>query len=148
MKCFLLGLVMMTSIFPLVMAQVEQDVTLARDFTWSLVGGAAGSMMCMLCFPTNTLRQQVRDTGGNILIATTFGPTVCYVVSSNIGVAMSYNLIITVSAILGMSGVSLVRVMGPKIFHGFVKAVPAVEEALPEMLLRHFGYEKKKPDTK
>lgn len=132
MKAMLLGMMVSMSLGPLMIIQVETDVTLTRDFLWSMVGGTVGSALCLCVWMPASVREMARNLVGNILTGVGFGPAVSYYCAAKLGLQVTPILLFTTAIILGISGVTLLRALGPKV-------ISTASVVLPAMLLKTLG---------
>lgn len=138
LKCFLIGMCFSAAYTPLVLSQVEPDPFLARDFTYSIVGGVLGALACHSIWGAKEIREMARDALGNMCLAIAFGPTVSYWISEHMSWTVNPRILMAVSSTLGLSGAAVVRGVGPKI-------LSTLSEAIPAAILRAMGGEAKKP---
>lgn len=152
MKIFLLGMVCSISVWPVILGQMEPDAVIARDFTYSMIGGVLGSLICFCAWGYDanecqgdpgkkryTFRHMAVDTLGNLVCGVTFGPSLSYVFADKTGFAFSQRMIIVVSAVCGIGGIALLRAAGPRL-------ISMLSTALPEALFRAMGWQV--PDKK
>lgn len=138
MKTLLLGMLVSASLGPIILMDIEPNAALARDFGWSMVGGTFGTLF-FLCFSeksllaTKGLVEMSRCAMGNLLLAVLFGPSLSYFISSQTELMMTPHLIIPTSAVLAIGGVSVIRIVGPKL-------LTMIGEALPTALMDGLRY--------
>ena len=113
MKTVLLSMLSAAAIGPLVLAHVEPDSMWARDFSFSMVGGTGGVLLCLCLYDVADIKQMARDAVGHLLTAICFGPATSFWIAKTTSMPINPQMLITVSALLGFCGASLIRTARP-----------------------------------
>ena len=113
MKALLLGMLISAAIGPLILAEVAPSSSWVSEFSFAMIGGTGGVLLCLSLYETIDIKHMARDAIGNLLTAACFGPAASYWIGHFLGLSMCPQLIIPTSAGLGFCGASLLRIAKP-----------------------------------
>lgn len=113
MKAFLLGMLISAALGPVILAEANPGSTWTSDFSFAMIGGTGGVLLCLTLYETANVKHMARDALGNLLTAACFGPAAASWIGHFLAIPMCPQLIIPTSAGLGFCGASLVRVAKP-----------------------------------
>lgn len=113
MKALLLGMLISAAIGPVILAEVNPGSAWASEFSFAMIGGTGGMLLCLTLYETADVKHMARDAIGNLLTAACFGPAASYWVGHFLNISMCPQLIIPTSAGLGFCGASLLRIAKP-----------------------------------
>ena len=113
MKALLMGMLISAAVGPVILVEVNPGSTWASEFSFAMIGGTGGMLLCLTLYETADVKHMARDAIGNLLTAACFGPAAAFWFGNFMKIEMCPQLIIPVSATLGFCGASLVRAAKP-----------------------------------